>query len=233
MSTLADLGTLRASLPPGASLDVVLPVLDEAEALPWVLTRIPTGARAIVVDNGSSDGSAEVARAHGALVVTEPRRGYGSAVIAGLAASSAEHVAVMDADATLDPAHLVALLELVSSGSADLAMARRRPERGAWNLTGRAGNMVLAHLLAQRSRVRVKDLGPMRVARREALTSLELKDPRFGYALEMVLRAAQAGWRVSELDVPYLRRVGRSKVTGTVRGTALAVLDMSRVLRAL
>lgn len=234
MSAVTSSGSsTRAVLPAGVTLDVVLPVLDEAGALPWVLARIPQGARAVVVDNGSTDGSADVARSLGAVVVTEPRRGYGYAVMAGVAAASAEFVAVMDADATLDPSFLVELLAVVSTGSADLVMARRRPERGSWNLTGRLGNAVLARELAHRSAVRVRDLGPMRVLRRQALLDLDLEDTRFGYALEMVVKAARASLVVKEVDVPYLKRVGRSKVTGTVRGTALAVWDMTRVLRSM
>lgn len=117
----------------GMTVDVVLPCLDEAEALPSVLTRLPDGYRAIVVDNGSTDGSAEVARAHGALVVTEPRRGFGSACAAGVAAATADVIAFCDADASMDPMDLVPLVARVTEGRADLALGRRRPTgSGAW-----------------------------------------------------------------------------------------------------
>ncbi|MFE0702035.1 glycosyltransferase family 2 protein [Streptomyces sp. NPDC058872] len=211
--------------------DVVLPCLDEAEALPWVLARIPAGWRAIVVDNGSTDGSAALAAGLGATVVHEPRRGFGSACHAGLLASDAEFVCFCDCDASLDPGLLPDLLRSVADGSADLVLGRRRPtERGAWPAHARAGNLALSGLLRRRTGLVLRDLGPMRVARREALLSLDLTDRRSGYPLQMVVRAADAGWRVREVDVPYRPRSGRSKVTGTWRGTWQAVHDMRRVL---
>ncbi|MFB7591082.1 glycosyltransferase family 2 protein [Streptomyces sp. NPDC056169] len=213
------------------NVDVVLPCLDEAEALPWVLARIPSGWRAIVVDNGSSDGSAAIAAGLGATVVHEPRRGFGAACHAGLAAADAEFVCFCDCDASLDPGLLPGLLRTVSEGSADLVLGRRRPTgRGVWPVRARAGNLALSRLLRRRTGLRLRDLGPMRVARREALLSLELSDRRSGYPLQMVVRAADAGWRVREVDVPYLPRTGRSKVTGTWKGTWQAVHDMRRVL---
>jgi hypothetical protein len=117
-------------------------------------------------------------------------------------------------------------------GTADLVLGRRRPTaRGAWPLHARLGNAELSRQLRRRSGVVVTDLGPMRACRRDDLRALGIRDRRFGYPLEMVTRAAAAGWRIVEVDVDYLPRSGRSKVTGTVRGTARAVLDMSRVLR--
>lgn len=213
------------------TVDVVLPCLDEAEALPWVLARIPAGWRAIVVDNGSTDGSAAIAAGLGATVVHESRRGFGAACHAGLLASQAEFVCFCDCDASLDPGLLPGLLRSVAEGSADLVLGRRRPAtRGAWPAHARAGNLALSRLLRRRTGLRLRDLGPMRVARREALLGLGLSDRRSGYPLQMVVRAADAGWRVREVDVPYLPRSGRSKVTGTWRGTWQAVHDMRRVL---
>jgi glycosyltransferase involved in cell wall biosynthesis len=203
--------------------DVVLPCLDEAAALPWVLGRMPDGYHAIVVDNGSTDGSAEVAAAHGAQIVHEPRRGFGAACHAGLLAATSDVVCFMDADASLDPAELPEVLALLHD--ADLALGRRRPvTRGAWPPHARVGNALVAR------RVGLRDIGPMRAARREGLLDLGLTDRRSGYPLEMVLRAVQRGWRVAETDVAYHPRTGRSKVTGTVRGTFQAVRDMRRVL---
>jgi glycosyltransferase involved in cell wall biosynthesis len=150
------------------TLDVILPCLNEAPALPWVLERMPAGFRPIVVDNGSTDGSGGLARSLGATVVREPRPGFGAAAHAGVLAATAG--------------------------------------------------------------VRLHDLGPMRAAGREALLGLNLTDRRFGYPLEMVLNAAAAGWRVAEVEVAYLPRIGKSKVTGTVRGSVRTVRDMSRVL---
>jgi len=213
-------------------VDVVLPCLDEEGALPWVLGRLPEGWRAIVVDNGSTDRSAAVAREHGALVVEEARRGFGAAAHAGLEAATAPWVAFCDADASMDPRDLVALAGPVLAGDADLVLGRRRPTtRGAWPLHARLANLVLARLMRRASGVALHDLGPMRVASREGLLSLGLVDRRSGYPLEMVLRGSQAGWRIVELDAPYAPRVGRSKVTGTIRGTWVAVKDMSRLLR--
>jgi glycosyltransferase involved in cell wall biosynthesis len=218
----------------GAALpiaDVVLPCLDEAGALPWVLARIPAGWRAIVVDNGSVDGSAEIALAHGARVVTELRRGFGAACHAGLLAAEAEYVCFCDCDASLDPALLTEFVDAVAAGETDLLLGRRRPRtRGAWPLHARAGNRALSVMLRRRTGLRLRDLGPMRAARREALLGLRLTDRRSGYPLQMVLRAAEAGWRVTERDVPYFPRTGRSKVTGSWRGTWLAVRDMHAVL---
>ncbi|MEU8470472.1 glycosyltransferase family 2 protein [Streptomyces sp. NPDC029006] len=217
--------------PPPHDVDVVLPCLNEAEALPWVLGRIPAGWRAVVVDNGSSDGSAEVARALGATVVHEPRRGFGAACHAGLSAATAGTVCFCDCDASLDPSLLEPFVRDVQAGFADLVLGRRRPQgRGAWPAHARAGNLAVTRMLRRRTGLRLHDLGPLRAARREALLSLELTDRRSGYPLQMVVRAADAGWRVTEHDVPYRPRTGASKVTGTWRGTWQAVRDMSRVL---
>jgi glycosyltransferase involved in cell wall biosynthesis len=212
---------------------IVLPCLDEAGALPWVLERIPAAWQAIVVDNGSTDGSPDIARSLGATVVTEPRRGFGSACHAGLLAADADIVCFCDCDASLDPGLLVPFARHVATGEADLVLGRRRPQaRGAWPLHARAGNLALARILRRRTGLRLRDLGPMRAARREALLALDLTDRRSGYPLQMVVRAADAGWRVREIDVPYLPRTGKSKVTGTWRGTWQAVHDMRKVLAA-
>ncbi|MET8111339.1 glycosyltransferase family 2 protein [Streptomyces prasinus] len=212
-------------------VDVVLPCLNEAGALPWVLERIPPGWRALVVDNGSTDGSAEVARAHGATVVPEPRRGFGAACHAGLTAATADVVCFCDGDASLDPSLLVPFVREVQGGEADLVLGRRCPQgRGAWPAHARVGNLALARMLRHRTGLRLHDLGPLRAARRTPLLALGLTDRRSGYPLQMVVRAADAGWRIAEHDVPYLPRTGTSKVTGTWRGTWQAVRDMRRVL---
>jgi len=213
--------------------DVVLPVLDEAEALPGVLARIPPGYRPIVVDNGSSDGSADIARALGAAVVSEPRRGFGAACYAGLAAATDDVVCFMDCDGSLDPAELPAVAGPVLDGRADLVLGARRPAgAGAWPFHARLGNRVVARELRRRSGAALSDVGPMRVAHREALLGLGIADRRFGWPLEMVLRAAAAGWRIAEVPVAYRPRAGgRSKVTGTFSGTVRTVWDMGRALR--
>jgi glycosyltransferase involved in cell wall biosynthesis len=211
-------------------IDVVLPVLDEREALPWVLERMPPGFAPIVVDNGSTDDSAGVARALGARVIAEPRRGFGAACFAGLLAARSEVVCFMDCDASLDPGELPAVATPVAAGEADLVLGARRAERGAWPLHARAANALLAREVRRRAGLRITDLGPMRAAPRAPLLALGLKDRRFGWPLEMVVRAAAAGWRIEEVPVPYLPREGRSKVTGTVRGTLRTVRDMAAVL---
>ena len=213
------------------AVDVVFPCLNEAPALPGILSRLPQGYRAIVVDNGSTDDSAAVARAHGALVVSEPRRGFGSAAHAGLLAASAPLVAFCDADGSMDPADLPRVVDPVAAATADLVLGRRRPTtRGAWPLHARIANRGLAVLMRRATGLRLHDLGPMRAARRQAMLDLGLLDRRSGYPLETVLRGNAAGWRIVEVDVPYSPRVGRSKVTGTVRGTITAINDMSRLL---
>ncbi|MGZ0711912.1 glycosyltransferase family 2 protein (plasmid) [Coraliomargarita sp. W4R53] len=214
-----------------AKVDLVLPCLNEAGALSWVLSRVPEGYRAIVVDNGSTDGSADVAREAGATVIVEDAKGFGAAVAAGVAAATAPLIAICDADASLDPAELPRLVSMLDAG-ADLVLGRRVPtHRSAWPLHARIANSVLSRRIARVSGVKVSDLGPMRVARTKPLQDLDLRDRRSGYPLEMVLKASAAGWNIVETDVAYAPRIGRSKVTGTVRGTATAISDMSRILR--
>ncbi|WSR72642.1 glycosyltransferase family 2 protein [Streptomyces sp. NBC_01180] len=229
---MTDLTPLRPPNPvPPTTVDVVLPCLDEAGALPRVLERIPAGWRALVVDNGSTDGSAAIAAGLGATVVHESRRGFGAACHAGLRAATAELVCFCDCDGSLDPGLLTGLVRRVADGESDLVLGRRRPDgRGAWPLHARAGNYALSRMLHTRTGLRLRDLGPMRAARRTALLGLGLTDRRSGYPLEMVVRAADAGWRITEQDVPYRPRTGKSKVTGTWRGTWQAVGDMRSVL---
>lgn len=215
------------------TIDVVLPCLNEAAALPGVLAAFPPGFRALVVDNGSQDGSAAIAAAHGARVLAEPSPGYGAAVHTGIVAATSEVVCVLDADGSLDPAELPRLAEPVLAGAADLAVGRRVPVgSGAWPWHARAGNAVLAAMMRRRG-LTVRDIGPIRVFRREALLALDIRDRRFGYPLELLIRAAQADWRVVEFDVAYRPRTAgtKSKVSGSVRGTARAIRDMAGVLR--
>jgi glycosyltransferase involved in cell wall biosynthesis len=208
------------------SADLVLPCLDEEAGLAWLLPRVPEGVRAIVVDNGSTDASVAVAHEHGATVVVAEQRGFGAACWAGLQACTADVVAFMDADASLDPRQLHRVLSPVLAGDADLVVAARLAQRGAWPMHARLANRVLARDVRRRTGLQLSDLGPMRATRREPLLALDLQDRRSGWPLEMVLKAAQADWRVREVAVDYLPRAGRSKVTGTVRGTLTAVRDM-------
>ena len=214
------------------AIDVILPVLDEAEALPGVLGLMPAGYHPVVVDNGSSDGSAEIAAALGSQVVHEPRRGFGAACFAGLQAARSEIVCFMDCDGSLDPRDLPQVVEPVLRRQMDLVLGARAAEPGAWPAHARLANRLLAWELARRTDLRLRDLGPMRAARRKSLLALGIRDRRFGWPLEMVLRAAAAGWQIGEVEVRYLARTGgRSKVTGTLRGTVQTVRDMSVALR--
>jgi glycosyltransferase involved in cell wall biosynthesis len=212
--------------------DVVLPVLNEVEALPWVLGRLPGGFNPIVVDNGSTDDSATVAARLGARVVSEPRRGFGAACFAGLLAAEAPVVCFMDGDGSLDPRELPRVAVPILEREADLVLgARSVSQSGAWPLHARLANRLLALEVYRRAGLRLHDIGPMRAARRERLLALGTLDRRFGWPLEMVLRAARAGWHVREVDVSYAPRIGgHSKVTGSVRGTLAAVRDMSEAL---
>ena len=212
--------------------DVILPALNEAAAIDWVLGRMPAGFRAIVVDNGSSDETADLAARRGAVVVTEPRRGFGSACFAGLEAATDDVVCFMDCDASLDPVALPLVAGYVIREECDLAVGQRIARRGAWPTHARVANRVLAAEVRRRTGLHIIDLGPMRAARRHDLLALGLRDRRSAWPLEMVMRAHDAGWRIRTVPVEYRERAGRSKVTGTVRGTWRAVGDMSRLLRA-
>jgi glycosyltransferase involved in cell wall biosynthesis len=212
-------------------IDVILPALNEARALPLVIARLPNGFRPIVVDNGSTDGTARIAEALGASVVFEAARGFGAACNAGLEASLSEVVCFMDCDASFDAHDLPSVAGPVLAGQADLVLGARRPAHAsAWPYHARLANRVLAHAVRHRTGSAISDVGPMRAARREWLLRLGITDRRFGWPLEMILRAAASGWTVAEVPVAYHPRVGRSKVTGTVRGTVLAAHDMIRAL---
>jgi len=210
---------------------VILPVLNEATALPAVISAMPDGYAPLVVDNGSTDGSGEIAAGLGARVVTESVPGFGAACFAGLEAAETEVVCFMDCDGSLDPADLPLVADPVRDGSRDLMLGARLAEAGAWPLHARFANRVLARMIRRRTGLALTDIGPMRSARRQPLLDLGIRDRRFGWPLEMVLRADEAGWSIGEVGVPYREREGRSKVTGTVRGTVRTIGDMSKAMR--
>ncbi|HPX36752.1 MAG TPA: glycosyltransferase family 2 protein [Mycobacterium sp.] len=216
---------------PSTDVTVVIPCLNEAESLPAVLKAMPPGYRALVVDNNSTDDTAAVARAHGAEVVLETRAGYGAAVHAGVVASSTRVVAVLDGDGSLDPAALPRMVAELDRG-ADMVVGRRRPVPGLrWPWHARMGTAAVAWRLRTRHRLPVHDIAPMRVARRDALLGLGVADRRSGYPLELMVKAADAGWRVTEIDVDYRERAGgRSKVSGSVRGSLTAAVDFWKVI---
>ncbi|PND59783.1 glycosyltransferase [Mycobacterium sp. ENV421] len=216
---------------PDCPVTVVLPCLNEADSLPTVLAAMPPGYRALVVDNNSTDGTAQVAEQHGADVVHEARPGYGSAVHAGVLAATTPIVAVLDGDGSLDPADLPRLVAALEAG-ADMVTGRRRPLPGVtWPWHARLGTAAVCWRLRTRHRLPVHDIAPMRVATRDALLALGVVDRRSGYPLELLVRAAAAGWRVVEVDVDYGPRVGgKSKVSGSVRGSFTAAVDFWKVI---
>jgi glycosyltransferase involved in cell wall biosynthesis len=220
-----------ASPDSGDLVTVVLPCLNEEESLPAVLAAIPAGYEALVVDNNSADDTAGVASRHGARVVVERRAGYGAAVHAGVLAATTSIVAVIDADGSMDAGDLPRLVSVLNEG-ADLVTGRRRPVRGLrWPWVARVGTVVMSWRLRTRHGLPVHDIAPMRVARRDALLGLGVEDRRSGYPLELLVRAAAAGWQVVELDVSYGPRTGGvSKVSGSLRGSITAILDFWKVI---
>ncbi len=232
-------------------VSVVLPARDEEGALPGVLAGIPAGYEVVVVDNGSTDQTAAVAQDLGARVVLESTPGYGAAVHAGLVAARGEIVCFMDSDGSIDPAELPAMVALLDSTTArdaslpvggtrsdapaagiDLVVGRRRATgKGAWPWHARWGNAVLAARLRRRTGLPVHDLASVRVTHRTPLIELGVEDRRFGYPIELLVRAATAGWTVREVDVSYApRTAGRSKVTGSIAGTARALRDFASAM---
>jgi glycosyltransferase involved in cell wall biosynthesis len=215
----------------GESVDVVIPALNEEASLPLVLAGLPRPPvrRIVVADNGSTDGTARVARDGGAEVVPAPRRGYGSACLAGLdhlrRSGPPEIVVFIDADFSDHPEELTALIAPLLAGEADLVIGSRvlgRRERGALLPQARAGNLVACLLIRLFYGHRFTDLGPFRAVRWGALESLGMADPDFGWTAEMQVKAVRRGLRCAEVPVSYRRRTGVSKITGTVTGTVRA-----------
>jgi glycosyltransferase involved in cell wall biosynthesis len=214
--------------PGEVAIDVVIPAFDEEASLPLVLTALAgTGVRRVVVgDNNSRDRTAEVARAGGAEVVHAERQGYGSACLAALAhlrsAGPPAIVVFVDADYSDHPDELPLLVAPILEDRADLVIGSRvlgRRERGALLPQSRAGNAVATLLIRLLYGHRFTDLGPFRAARWSSLEQLAMRDPDFGWTAEMQVKALRRGLRVTEVPVSYRRRVGVSKITGTVSGT--------------
>ncbi|MFN3597810.1 MAG: glycosyltransferase family 2 protein [Rubricoccaceae bacterium] len=208
---------------------VVIPALNEAASIGRVLADLPPVGLVVVCDNGSTDGTAALARAAGATVVPAPRRGYGAACLAGLAYLAAlptppEVVVFLDADYSDHPDELPLLARPVLDGAADLVIGSRvaLAAPGALLPQARWGNRLACALMRLRWGARFTDLGPFRAIRYGALARLGMTDEAFGWTVEMQVRALRAGLRCAEVPVRYRRRVGVSKITGTVRGTVLA-----------
>jgi glycosyltransferase involved in cell wall biosynthesis len=212
------------------SVDVIIPALNEQDALPLVLRDIPRPPvrRVIVADNGSTDRTAEVALKNGAEVVHEPERGYGAAclkALAHLAADPPDIVVFLDGDYSDHPDELLSLIDPIRAGDADMVVGSRtrgRQERGALSPQQRAGNAVACGALRLLYGVRYTDLGPFRAIRWGALRALGMQDRNYGWTIEMQIKAAQRGITYREVPVSYRQRIGVSKVSGTVRGSVSA-----------
>jgi glycosyltransferase involved in cell wall biosynthesis len=208
---------------------IVMPARNEAASVGLVLDEIPRElvSTVIVVDNGSTDGTADVARAHGATVVSEPVPGYGGACLTGIArvGDDIDVVVVLDADRSDYPHELPSLLAPIQAGAADFVIGSRvlgGAEPGALPWNQRWGNALACRLMRLLYGVAFTDMGPFRAIRRDALLALGMRDRTFGWNVEMQARALIAGLRIREVPVRYRRRVGTSKISGTVRGTIRA-----------
>ena len=231
---VATADVVAAAEVPTVRVDAVIPAWNEAEAIALVLDALPRPLvrRIVVCDNGSTDGTAEIARAHGAIVVREPRRGYGAACLRGLAALEADPpdiVLFLDADLSDDPAEAVQILEPILAGRADFVIGSRTlgsREPGALTPQARFGNWLATRLLLALYGARFTDLGPFRAIRFRSLLDLDMRDLDFGWTVEMQIKAARAGLRTAEVPARYRRRIGRSKISGTVSGSVRAAIKI-------
>ena len=206
-------------------VSVIIPTHNEAQAIGRVLADLPSDlvTEVIVVDSNSTDGTADVARKMGAKVIDEPRRGYGRACLAGLANAQNPDVAVfLDGDYSDRPAELPILLAPILEGRADITLGSRlgsKSNSGAlpWHQT--FGNRLAAGMIRLLYGVNISDLGPFRAGRAEVLQALALEEPTYGWAVEMIVKGAIAGFRIVEVPVSYHPRIGKSKISGTVKGT--------------
>lgn len=214
---------------------VVIPALDEEDAIGLVVSELPPLADdVVVVDNGSQDRTAEVARAAGARVVSAPARGYGEACLAGIAAADgADVVAFIDGDHSDYPVQLERVVRPILDDEADLvigsrALGHREPGAHPWHAV--LGTRVCVALMNVLVDTRATDLGPFRAIRAEALRRLGMRDRGSGWTIEMQVRARRLGLRVREVPVDYRRRIGRSKVSGTLTGSVRAGAAMLAIL---
>jgi glycosyltransferase involved in cell wall biosynthesis len=220
----------------GATVAVILPALDEEASVGLVVQKVPRAIvdEVIVVDNGSTDRTAEVARHAGARVVHQPQRGYGAACWAGVQATDCDVLVFLDADGSFDAAETAALVEPLCAGQADVVLGSRslgEVSPGAMPAHQRAGNELVAGLLRALFGLRVSDMGPFRAIRRADLLALNMSEMTYGWPTEMMVKAARMGYRVVEVPVTYRPRFGgRSKVSGTLAGSVKAGWHMLKVV---
>ncbi len=208
-------------------IGAVIPAMNEAGGLARVLPAMPSWVNpVIVVDHGSSDGTSAVAERFGATAIAEPRPGYGTACLTGIAALAHHDIIVfLDADGSDDPGEMDTLIRPIVEGRADFVLGSRtmgQRERGSLTLQQIFGNRLACFLIRLIWGVRFTDLGPFRAIRRDALERLDMADRNYGWTVEMQVRAAKVGLRCLEVPATYRRRIGHSKVSGTVRGTIKA-----------
>jgi len=230
--------SLQTTRDPLDTVTVIIPALDEEESLPLVLNDLPDVGQVIVVDNGSQDATADVASRQGATVVREPQRGYGTACLRGLAAvhesleqghPSPQIVAFVDADYSDHPELLPQLVAPILEDRLDFVLGSRllgEREPGAMPPQSVYGNRFACLLMRVLFRARYTDLGPFRAISYARLCELGMSDQNFGWTIEMQIKAVRAGFRVQEIPVPYRRRVGKSKISGTLGGTIKAGLKI-------
>ena len=219
-------------------VSVIIPTHNEAQAIGRVLADLPSDvvSEIIVVDSNSTDGTPDLARKMGARVIEEPRRGYGRACLTGIANTANPDVLVfLDGDYSDRPSELPIVLAPIIEGRADITLGSRfsdksNPAALPWHQS--FGNRLAAGLIKLLYGVKISDLGPFRAVRAEVLRSLALEEATYGWAVEMILKGAVAGFRIVEVPVSYHPRIGKSKISGTVKGTlGAAWFILSRIVR--
>jgi glycosyltransferase involved in cell wall biosynthesis len=217
-------------------VSLIIPALNEEESLRGVLAKVPRESvmEIVVVDNGSSDGTANVARQGGARVVKEESRGYGAACWAGFKATDGEILVFMDGDGSFSPAEIPKLTRPIRLGDADLVLGSRTlkvENARAIPLHARLGNWLITAMIGIASHVRTSDLGPFRAIRRETLQRLQMKEKTYGWPSEMIIKASKLGCRVVEVPISYRSRTGgKSKVSGNLLGSLRAAYSMLKVV---